>query len=272
MSFNSLTNPQNIQSNRQGTVTTEQYDLLRLSSGLRFWFASGSAAVITGIVFWWMKKQSENLTLNAPHIPFYFWIVLAIAVGTPLLYLGFQMVRSARTRKDLASGMISFEEGQIEWTGRQYRLQGSLKGLRSVFGPVNAMPGHYRFYFLPTSRTLLAAEPLEAPPTMKKALTAVFGLVLGFTPEDLIANRTGLITPAQSFRLRPAERQDKIVELAGPGSTTFRTRTRSAIKSYLIGHERFDVSSRAYHALVEGETYRIIYLANTKKILSIEAI
>ncbi len=74
----SLTNRASILANRQGTLTDQQHDLLRLTSGLTFWYALGSAIVITGIVTWAMTLQMANRPANAPRVPAYFWIVLAV--------------------------------------------------------------------------------------------------------------------------------------------------------------------------------------------------
>ncbi|MCS7011927.1 MAG: hypothetical protein NZL98_11200 [Anaerolineales bacterium] len=47
-------------------------------------------------------------------------------------------------------------------------------------------------------------------------------------------------------------------------------RSRSRVYSYVIGGQRFKVSSQAYNALVEGLEYCIYYLPHTYKLLSIE--
>lgn len=250
MTFNPLTDRSAITANKQGIVTGEQRELLRLTSGLTFWFLLGSIIVVVGIVAWVVNKEMANLPKNIPHIPNYFWIALAVGIGTPLLYLGFQLFRSSRTRREIDSGNIVSEEGKIEWTGRRYRVDASVWWLRSVYGPINAMPGRYRFYLLPGSRILLSADPLDPPQTYYTALTNVLGQVLGPTKEDLT----------------------KVALVQGPGKKDFRYVTRSTIKSLIINHERFDVSTRAYDALVDGATYRIYYMPKSKRILSVEVV
>lgn len=49
-------------------------------------------------------------------------------------------------------------------------------------------------------------------------------------------------------------------------------RSRSTTYYYVIGEERFQVSRRAYNALVEGLPYRIYYLPRTRKLVSIEVL
>ena len=200
--FGSLTDRDSILANRQGTLTYRQRDLLKLMSGLTFWYALGSAVVIVGIVAWATNTQMADLPANAPSIPAYYWIVLGIAIGTPLLYLGRLMVRSARIKHELASGYIPSEEGRIKWTGRRYRVAASVNGLRSIYGPIDLMPGRYRFYLLPGSRYLLSADPLDTPQTSCAALTDVLGQALRFTKDDLAANREGRISTAQATRFR----------------------------------------------------------------------
>ncbi|MBI4492652.1 MAG: hypothetical protein HY690_07665 [Chloroflexi bacterium] len=329
MIFGSLTDRASILENEQGALTYTQRDLLRLTSGLTFWYALGSAVAIIGIVAWAMNTQMVSLPANAPPIPEYLWIVLAIAIGTPLLFLGWQMVRSAWITHELASGGITSEEGRVEWTGRRYRVAASAKGLRSVYGPLNLMPGRYQFYLLPGSRYLLSADPLDTPQVSCAALTGVLGQVLGFTKDDLAANREGRISPAQATRLRSRaiqtgllatvflavfvgafvlaftfrstwylvsfgiwllisllvlpsmihysmdrlrERHGSIASVRGHGSKDFRRNSRALIKSYVVSGKRFDVSGRAYDAMVEGEAYRVHYTPIGETILSVEAI
>jgi len=71
-------------------------------------------------------------------------------------------------------------------------------------------------------------------------------------------------------RLR--DRHDKIAFVQGHGNKNFRYMTRSVIKSYAVNGQRFDVSARAYNAMVEGEAYRVYYTPLRKTILSVEAI
>lgn len=198
----SITDRASILANNQGTLTEMQRDLLHLTSGLTFWYSLGSAVVIIGIVVWATKMQSASLPENATPIPDSYWIVLGIAIGTPLLYLGWLMVRSARVKHELASGNICSEEGRVEWTGRHYRVVASVNRLRSIYGTTDLMPGRYRFYMLPGSRYLLSADPLDTPQMFCAALTDVLGQVLRFTRDDVAANREGRISPAQSSRLR----------------------------------------------------------------------
>lgn len=49
-------------------------------------------------------------------------------------------------------------------------------------------------------------------------------------------------------------------------------RSRSTRYYYVIGNQHFQVSRRAYNALVEGLTYRIYYLPRTRKLVSIEVL
>lgn len=329
--FGSLTDPDAILANERGALTDIQRDLLRLTSGLTFWYALGSAVVIVGIVAFALSKQGASLPSNAPHVPAYFWIVLGIAIGLPLAYLGWQIVRSSRITQELASGTIPSEEGRVEWTGWRYRVVASTSGLRSIYGPLNAMPGRYRCYLLPGSRYLLSADPLETPHEYHAALTDVLGRVHGFSRDDLAVNREGRIAPAQMARLRShaiqtgllaivflavfvggfvlayilrsawyavatagwavvlalvlptmvrycinwlRERNDTIATMQGSGEKgfTYTVSGRSTVKYYLINGTRFDVGSRAYDALVEGEQYRVYYTPLTKTIVSIEAI
>ncbi len=197
-----LTDPDSILANKQGTLTIMQRDLLHLTSGLTFWYTFGSAVVIIGIVAWATTKQMADLPANAPPIPAYYWIAIAIGIGTPLLYLGWQMVRSARVRHELDSGYIPSEEGRVEWTGSHYRIVASVNWLRSIYGPIDVLPGRYQFYLLPGSRYLLSADPLDTPEMSRAALTDVLGRVFKFTPDDLAANREGRIAPAQATRFR----------------------------------------------------------------------
>lgn len=202
--FGSLTDSSAILANKRGELTPTQRDLLHLTSGLTFWYALGSAVVIVGIVAFALAKQAASLPSNATHVLayYYYWIVLGIAIGLPLAYLGWQVVRSSRVTRELASGAIPSEEGRIEWTGWRYRVVASTSGLRSIYGPLNAMPGRYRCYLLPGSRYLLSADPLETPHEYQDALTDVLGRVHGFSRDDLAVNREGRITPAQKARLR----------------------------------------------------------------------
>lgn len=198
----SITDRSSILANSLGTLTETQCDLLRLTSGITFLYALGSAAAIIGIVVWATRTQMATLPEVAPPIPDSYWIVLGVAIGAPLLYLGWMMMRSARIRHELASGNICSAEGRVEWTGRRYRVATPLNRLRSIYGSLDLMPGRYRFYLLPGSRCLLSADPLDTPQVSCGALTDVLGQVLRFTNDDLAANREGRISPAQSARFR----------------------------------------------------------------------
>ncbi|MDO8692310.1 MAG: hypothetical protein Q7R39_20250 [Dehalococcoidia bacterium] len=70
-SLGSIKDRASILANSQGTLTEMQRDLLRLTSGLTFWYALGSAVVITGIVAWAVNTQMADLPANAPPIPDY---------------------------------------------------------------------------------------------------------------------------------------------------------------------------------------------------------
>ncbi|MDO8673899.1 MAG: hypothetical protein Q7O66_21010 [Dehalococcoidia bacterium] len=203
MNFDSLTDPGSIEANEHGELTSAQDDMLRLTSGLTFWYVLGSAIVFIGIIVWWITvAEVANPPENAPRIPAYFWLVLLVAFGTPLGYMAWQMLRSSRVKKEIASNNIVFEEGRVEWTGRRYRLAVSVHWLRSIYGQLNLMPGRYRFNMLPGSRYLLSAEPLDAPEVYYAALTDVLGQVHRFTKDDLDANREGRFSPAQATRFR----------------------------------------------------------------------
>lgn len=66
-----------------------------------------------------------------------------------------------------------------------------------------------------------------------------------------------------------------VASIAGKARKEKRTsggRSRSTRYYYVIGNEYFQVSRRAYNALVENLTYRIYYLPRTRKLISMEVL
>lgn len=200
--FGSLTDASALATNQQGRITESQRNLLHITSGLTFWYAFGSALGIGGITVFALKQQTGQQYANAPSMPLYGWLVLAAAIGTPLVYLGWQMARSSRVRRELSQNGIPSEEAEVVWTGRRYRVQASVMGLSSIYGPLDLVPGRYRLFLLPGSRYLLSAECLDDKETMRKNMQAVFASRFHFSEEDLKANREGKMTDAQAERLR----------------------------------------------------------------------
>lgn len=171
---------------------------------------------------------------------------------------------------------------------------------------INLLPGAYKFYYSPTPKILLSAEPCpedEVPfyNPMTESSAATLQRTLGFEESDIVANQKGLLSERQKAKLKILSNESIVRSVIGVGHRKpygvqptsdlaidfflnflgplpnlmrqlwllFRP---SESHKYFIGETVFVMSQTTWLALVEGINYKAYHIENRIKPSSIEII
>lgn len=206
--FDDFTSPAEYSANQQGRITESQRDLLRLTASVTWVMMLVSLLMLGGISGFVVLKWRQT----SGAIPSGVWAGLGVLFGLPVLYCVFQLARNWNMTRDIRSGHIASVEGTVRWNGRRYVLSTAVAGLQSVHGPIEILPGRYRFYFLPHARRLLSAQPIETLQDRIGKHRAALRRAMGFTAADVKRCEQGL---APDTMLRHAFRRRLLAALAG---------------------------------------------------------
>lgn len=194
-----LSHPDDIAANKRGYITDHQRTVFaRLARNQRIiaWLVVGAGLAYFGlmgylIIATWPPSLREGLGY--------------LIIGLFLVQVGERMISSlrklrrlAQTQHELSVGLLAQAPGQVIWQARRYVAQ--IPGHTLYFAPpLNLPPGNYRFFYLPRSRWLLAAESLNpADPThTTQPYLAVLARANHFSLDALVANRQGQLCEAQ---------------------------------------------------------------------------
>ena len=152
-------------------------------------------------------------TLNSPHNPLF--LLLPIGLLTMLL-LSIILPRIRRSIDLSRPGVVASAQGEVIWRKDRCVIHTHDRELKLPDKSLNPPPpGPYHFYFLLGKDTLLSAQPISTDTGMlaypnllaasglpgneqaRLALLDALGNTLDFTPEDLLWNRQGTLSPAQ---------------------------------------------------------------------------
>jgi hypothetical protein len=194
-----LSHPDDIAANKRGYITDHQRTVFaRLARNQRItaWLVVGAGLAYFGlmgylIVDTWPPSLPEGLG--------YLIIgLLLVQVGERMISSLRELRRLAQTQRELSAGLLAQAPGQVVWRTRRYVAQ--IPGHTLYFAPpLNLPPGDYRFFYLPRSHWLLAAESLSrADPThTTQPYLAVLARANHFNLDALAANRQGQLYAAQ---------------------------------------------------------------------------
>jgi hypothetical protein len=223
-SMSSLSDPASISANRAGQFTSWQRQLLKppsllgteivlvlsgivIALGAYFFLilplsgflrnGSGGSSGISGL-----SSDPVTLAFIAGFLVislFFLFLVLRLM----LLPTARQLRIKLRLRRDLATGFIDQEDGQVIFTMKSGYIPRTSRGseLYNVDGAakVDLASGPYHFYFLPRSRRVLSAERQEtfAPGGLQAGLLAALEEANGFSQAELERNRQGRTSARQ---------------------------------------------------------------------------
>lgn len=194
-----LRDPAAIDTNRRGLISTPQRaaldDVARRATSSVFMLLAGGAAI--GGLVWWLVPGYPALAF----LP----LVLLVLLSLPALR---RLLLIWRAQREARTASVQHCTGRV--IGEGDRLTIEAPGVQLAVMGLNALtPGSYRCYYLPQTGWLLSAEALGAtsqieeraagPRPIDERLAGAFGN----NSDDLIANRSGELTPRQVRRLRP---------------------------------------------------------------------
>ncbi|MGZ3680893.1 MAG: hypothetical protein ACXWQR_20660 [Ktedonobacterales bacterium] len=143
-----------------------------------------------------------------------------VAVVIPCVSLCFwQFITSLRRLNELAEGRVIDGVGRLDWHfGVFHDVYVAEIGERRIFCPLTTirmlLPGQYRLFYLPQTRTLIAAERIEEPPPHFDLLKRL-SEACDFTFAALAANRTEQLAPEQRKQNSPPVIFMALVQVAG---------------------------------------------------------
>lgn len=195
----SLTDPTIIAVNRNGLLTVQQREQLLRQTPLPIW-ASVLWAVMLGMFLVPLLSSPSQEMLTSV-------LIIWGLGGTYTVWLARRYWREALTRRrEIEAGQVAAAEGTVVASKKGYIAQTEAGPLHSSSYKIDLIPGPYRFYYLPQSRLLVAAEKLyvSTKPTQSvghEAIIKVLGQAFKFSDEELTLNRGRKLSPRQQQRL-----------------------------------------------------------------------
>ncbi len=198
------TDPQFIAANRRGELTAEQRIAFQWAIQIN-WAGLIASLIIVPLVFagalfaiWTTDIRRQTPLFVYLLILGFFGFIMLIAT-IPQVW---NLVNVFRARRDL-NERVEMLDGQMRWLRNQYVAEVPGRRLRLLNSSTGLLPGSYRFYFLPNTGWLLAAERVTPPggDDPRAELLNVLAQVHGFNPEALEVNRQGRLAFAQQFKL-----------------------------------------------------------------------
>ncbi len=195
-----LTDPTVVAVNRAGLLTPSQREQLLRQTPLPIW----------GTVMWTVMLGMMTVPLwsSPPKEVVYSVSFLLVLGGGYTVILATRYWRQALTRRrEIETGQVVSISGELLATPKGYIAQTSDGPLRSISYKIDLIPGSYRFYYLPQSRLLVAAEKVNTPATHREsavgygAIVQALGQAFKFNDEELTVNRGRKLSPRQRQRL-----------------------------------------------------------------------
>lgn len=187
-----LTHPDNLAANRQGQLAPRQQ-----ATAIKW-----EGPIVGGVLALGLGCLSLGLLFNRGSDVSFLLLMFLVFGGLSVLF-GFKpFIAFLLTVRDMQAGEVAMGDGQVAWVRNAYRVRG-LERPGWSGDAAQLPPGHYRFYYLPTSGQLVGAEALGGQSLGGAAeVQNILGSVLKFSPEDLQANRQNQLSPTQTARLR----------------------------------------------------------------------
>ncbi len=290
MTTHELTDPAAIAANQRGELTDTQRERAhRAARGRRGCLTALSQRA--GIPLIGIALIAFLAAVQAPHLILWIVILITLIISTELVlltvppFIQYQQL----LRRDLAEERLATAEGRLVYKHYGYEAMTSDQTLLlpAAFQTELRPDILYRFYFLPRSGYVLSAQALSASPAgeIRAALNAAFAAAFNLNQNVLWANRNGQLTAGQTLRLLPKLLQftgefgpgDVLVDLVqgrveaveGIGRKIMLPRPYQA-HAYQIGEHRFQVSARAFDALIDDLPYRVYHTPRSGLLVSIE--
>lgn len=196
----SLTDPTIIAVNRNGVLTVQQREQLLRQTPLPIWATVLWAVMLGMFLVPLLSNPSRELLTSV--------LIIWGLGGTYTVWLAQRYWRDALTRRrEIETGQVVAVDGAVVASRKGYIAQTAAGPLHSSSTKIDLIPGPYRFYYLPQSRLLVAAEKLNSP--VKPAQAAVgheaiiqaLGQAFKFNDEELTLNRGRKLSPRQQQRL-----------------------------------------------------------------------
>ena len=194
-----LTDAAVIAVNRTGLLTPQQREYLLRQTPLPIW-ATVLWAVMLGLFLVPLLSNPSREMLTSVLIIWGFG-------GTYTVWLARRYWREAlMRRREIEVGRVAAADGQVIASKKGYIAQTEAGPLHSNSPKIDLIPGPYRFYYLPQSRLLVAAEKLNSPhkPAQTvvgyEAIVLALGQVFRFTADELVVNRGRKLSPRQRQR------------------------------------------------------------------------
>lgn len=197
--------------NRVGRVAPEQrYYLTRsLRIGVFVGAATGLIPLcalqqyVVNVSSRWQHSTSQidNLVQYVETFLIAAFVLVALVVGLR------DMVTNLRRQRELAIGRLVQSEGLLSWQGQHMRSKYAAEAKsRHLNFPLNSLyalfPGRYRFFYLPNTSMLIAAERIDSVPPHFDLLQRL-ARTCEFSFGSLAANSARQLSPEQASRLSP---------------------------------------------------------------------
>lgn len=173
--------------NRTGRLTANQRKLLSADSNPMMWPIMTVFLGLVGAIFYAL--------LSSPDRDGSLRNMVLVIVGLCMLFSIWRSIRQLLLRRKLFSDELQTETGTVRFTkldafdrlryspetdGGVRLYRGGLAGLSA-----NLPPGRYRFYYLPTQRWLLSAEPISSLEELTRSYNEILAEYFKFSQEDL---------------------------------------------------------------------------------------
>lgn len=195
----SLTDPTLIAVNRSGLLTPQQREQLLRQTPLPIWVTVLWAVMLGMFLVPLVSNPSREILTSV-------LIILGLG-GTYTVWLAQRYWRDALTRRrEIEIGQVMAVDGEVVASKKGYIAQTVTGPLHSSSYKIDLIPGPYRFYYLPQSRLLVAAEKLHVStkPTQSvghEAIVKALGQAFKFNEDELGLNRGRKLSPRQRQRL-----------------------------------------------------------------------
>ena len=201
----------------------------------------------------------QRSQITSPTMYLFLVIPALIALGfvVPVIHFFRQLLGGLGVRHDLADGVIAYENGEVVFTEKGYRIENAGRPLVNFDGGqmVSLPPGNYRFAHLPRSRRVLSGERLwsSALGGSSAGMLQSLAQTNGFTLEELALNRQGQISAEQRARLSRKRWFDSVRQRKEDDLREGRVEVLEGVVGRKM--ESSDDSS-SYLYIVEGATFK----------------
>jgi hypothetical protein len=198
--FYKLDNAEVVAANRYGEILPIQYQALYKTwngglLGLSLAMLLALIAACSPLIITTFLVHDPSLTAQVAWLPFLF-------VPIAMIPFAWRWINFFSIKRELTKGQINQALGQIRWKRRKYVAKLARHTAKPLFNTLELglPPGTYRFFYLPKSKLLLAAERQWGGSLESNLLGPLFK-VWRFNSSDLVANRMQRLSRKQKQKL-----------------------------------------------------------------------